>query len=102
MPLDSTNTALIAGLIIVFAALVWLVREAAGRKRSARVEAYLRLEREAGTDRGQRSTTQIMKVLGMTAGQVRDAARRSRAIKRLATVTTMLSAESIMFEYAPW
>ena len=102
MPASDWSVALTAGLVVAFGVLIWLVHEALARKRSRRIEAYLRLERSAGTDRGQRSTKQIMAALNMTAGQVLDAARRSRAIKRLAIVSNMTSAESAIFECAPY
>ena len=102
MSVDNMGAWLIAGLTIIVSGLVWLAREAMGRKRSERMENYLRLERGAGTERAQRSTKQVMAALGMTAGQVMDAARRSRAIKRLAIVTNMTSAEAAVFECAPY
>ena len=101
MPFDLAP-GLIVALVSCVGGLVWLVREAKGRERSERMEAYLRLERKAGTDRGRRSTKQIMAALGITSGQVMDAARRSRAIKRLAIVANMNSAESAVFECAPY
>lgn len=52
MPLDNMTALLIAALAVGFCGFVWLVREAMGRKRSERMETYLRLKREAGTDRG--------------------------------------------------
>lgn len=93
---------LIVALVSCVGGLVWLVREAKGRKRCERMEAYLRLERKVGLDRGRRSTKQIMTALGITSGQVMDAARRSRAIKRLAIVENVNSAESAVFECAPY
>jgi hypothetical protein len=102
MPVGDWTAALIAGLVVAVGGLTWLVHEAMGRKRSQRMEVYLRLERNAGTDRGQRSTKQVMVALSMTAGQVLDAARRSRAIKRSAVVANMTSAESAIFECAPY
>jgi hypothetical protein len=101
MPLDNLTAGLIAGFGIVVGGLIWLLREAMGRNRSERVEAYLRLQRKPG-DKGQRSSTQIMAALSMTAGQVNDAADRSPAIKRLATITTFGTPDSPVFEYAPF
>jgi hypothetical protein len=102
MSLDGLGAALVAGLAIVLGGLGWLVREAMGRKRSERMESYLRLERGTGTARAQRSTKQVMAALGMTAGQVMDAARRSRAIKRLAIVGNTTTALTAVFECAPY
>ncbi|MDP3736550.1 MAG: hypothetical protein Q8R02_04125 [Hyphomonadaceae bacterium] len=101
MSIDNLAAALIAALVIGVGGLVWLVREAMGRKRSERMETYLRLQRKLG-DNGQRSAKQIMAALSMTAGQVHDAASRSPAIKRLATITTFGTSESPVFEYAPF
>jgi hypothetical protein len=101
MPLDIVTTALIAALVLGVGGLVWLIREAMGRNRSERMEAYLRLQRKPG-DRGQRSAKQVMVALGMTAGQVHDAASRSPAIKRLATITSFGVSEAAIFEYAPF
>jgi len=101
MPINADlGLALIAGISVLLCALVWVVHEANGRGRSERMEVYLRAERKTGENRGQRSTSQIMQALEMTAGQVMDAARRSRAIKRLAVVDGT-SAEAAMFECAP-
>ena len=102
MPDNDWSTALTAVLVVVVGGLFWLGHEAMGRKRSRRMEAYLRLERNGGTDRGQRSTKQIMAALSMTAGEVMDAARRSRSIKRLAIATNVTSAESAVFECTPY
>ena len=96
------GAALIAALSVLVGGLVWLVRESRGRERSERMEIYLRSERRTGENRGQRSTTQIMTALEMTAGQVMDAARRSRAIKRLAIVNDIKSREAAVFECAPY
>lgn len=101
MPVGDWAAAAIAVLVMFVGGLAWLVGEVMGRRRSERMETYLRLEREAGVDRGQRSARQIMRVLGMTASQVIDAARRSPAIKRLATIANTPSAESTVFEFAP-
>jgi hypothetical protein len=95
-----------AGVLAICLTLVaWRVREAMIVHRSARMEAYLRLEREAGRDRGQRSTKQLMAKLRMTARQVLEASKRSPAIRRL-PVTAHLPgstlADSAMFEYAPF
>lgn len=101
MPLDNWTAAWVAAFAIAVGGLGWLVREAVGRSRSERMEAYLRLQRKPG-DKGQRSSAQIMAALSMTAGQVNDAASRSPAIKRLATITTFGVSESAVFEYAPF
>ncbi len=101
MPLDNWTAAWVAALAIVVGGLGWLVREVVGRKRSERMETYLRLQRKPG-DKGQRSAEQVMAALSMTAGQVRDAASRSPAIKRLATITSFGVSEAAVFEYAPF
>jgi hypothetical protein len=91
-------------LAISAAVIVWRVREFVVVARSARVEAYLRLEKEAGIDKGQRSARHLMAKLGLTEGQVLEASRRSPAIKRLALTASLpnsIFADSAMFEYAP-
>jgi len=98
-------TAGAVALAICVAVLAWRIREAMIVRRSARMETYLRLEREAGTDRGRRSTKQLMAKLGMTERQVLDAAKRSPAIRRLpitASFPGSIFADSAMFEYAPF
>ena len=92
-------------LAICAAITAWRVREFLVVKRSARMETYLRLEKEAGIDKGQRSARHLMAKLGLTEGQVLDASRRSPAIKRLALTTSFpnaIFADSAMFEYAPF
>jgi hypothetical protein len=87
------------------AILAWRIREAMIVRRSARMETYLRLEREAGTDKGRRSTKQLMAKLGMTARQVLDASKRSPAIRRLPITTSFAGSvfdDSAVFEYAPF
>jgi hypothetical protein len=95
-----------AGALVIFvAALAWGIREAMIVRRSARMETYLRLEKEAGTDRGQRSTKHLMAKLGMTERQVLDASKRSPAIKQLPVTASFpgsIFADSVMFEYAPF
>jgi hypothetical protein len=97
---DDLTAVWVTALIIGAGGLAWLVFEVAGRKRSERMETYLRLQRKPG-DKGQRSATEIMAALSMTAGQVHDAARRSPAIKRLARITSYGALDSPVFEYAP-
>jgi hypothetical protein len=95
-----------AGLLaICVAILVWRIREAMIVRRSARMETYLRLERESGTDRGRRSIKQLMAKLRMTERQVLDASKRSPAIRRLpitASFPGSVFTDSPMFEYAPF
>src|ERR1043165_5887822 len=100
MEFDTFSMPLISGIAVMVCLLVWLMRESAGRKRSKRVEDYLRLERANGQDRGQRSTKQITAALGMSTAQVMDAAARSRAINRLAIAAGANSSETAVFEYA--
>jgi hypothetical protein len=94
-----------AALAVAGAVVVWIAREAGVRARSEKMETYLRLEKEAGTDRGQRSVKHLMLKLGMSEGQVVAAAKRSPAIKRLALTANFpgaIFADSAMFEYAPF
>jgi hypothetical protein len=92
-------------LATCLAVLFWRIREAMIVRRSARMETYLRLEREAGTDRGRRSTKHLMAKLRMTERQVLDASKRSPAIRRLPVTAGFpgsKSADSAVFEYAPF
>lgn len=92
-------------LVICIAVLAWRIRETMIVRRSARMETYLRLEREAGADRGRRSIKQLMAKLGMTERQVLDASKRSPAIRRLpitASFAGSIFADTAMFEYAPF
>ena len=96
------TAAILAALAISLGGLTWVIRNMLGRRRSERMESYLRLERQKGAGRGERSIQQIMVALGMTAGEVRDAARRSPAIKQLAMVGRFPEKDSAVFEYAPF
>lgn len=94
----------VAGVVIAVGLLGYVAREARERRRSVEMEVYLRAEKEAGKDRGHRSTKQLMLKLGLTARQVLAASRRSAAIKRLATTENFPGAvftDLPVFEYAP-
>jgi hypothetical protein len=98
-------TAGAGALAICLAVLAWRIREAIIVRRSARMETYLRLEREAGADCGRRSIKQLMAKLGMTERQVLDASKRSPAIRRLPITASFAGSvfdDSAMFEYAPF
>jgi hypothetical protein len=101
---DQSWAVLATPALIVIGVLAWRVREARGRRRSEAMESFLRTEKAGGEGRGQRSAKLIMEKLGMTASQVRDACRRSPAIKQLATTANFsgaIFADSPIYEYAP-
>ena len=84
--------------------IAWRVRQFIAVRRSVRMETYLRLEKAAGIDKGQRSARHLMAKLGFTESQVLEASKRSPAIKRLALTQNSpnsIPADSAIFEYAP-
>ncbi len=71
------------------------------RQKRLRLEDYLKAEKEAGQDKGQRTVLYVVAQLGMTETEVVDAAFRSKCIRRLVSVDERGHAKGLMLEYAP-
>ncbi len=71
------------------------------RQKRLRLETYLKTEKEAGLDKGQRTVLYLVAQLGMTETEVVDAAFRSKCIRRLVSVDKKGHAKGLMLEYAP-
>ena len=71
------------------------------RQKRLRLEAYLKAEKEAGRDKGQRTLLYLVAQVGMTETEVVDAAFRSKCIRRLVSTDSKGYATGLMFEYAP-
>jgi len=68
------------------------------RKRR-RLEDYLKAEKQAGRDRGQRTILHLVARLGMTEAQIMDAAFRSRHIRRVVGSDSQGRADILLLEY---
>ncbi len=71
------------------------------RQKRLRLEAYLKAEKEAGRDKGQRTVLYLVAQLGLTETEVVDAAFRSKCIRRLVSTDLKGHAKGLMFEYSP-
>lgn len=69
-----------------------------GKRR--RLEAYLKCEKDAGKDQGQRTLTHLVANLGMSETDVLDSALRSRCIKRRVLTDKEGKASGILLEYS--
>ena len=71
------------------------------RQKRLRLEAYLKAERKAGKDKGQRTVLHLVAQLGMTETEVVDAAFRSKCIRRVVSTDSKGHAKDLMLEYDP-
>ena len=70
----------------------------AGQRR--RLEAYLKAERDAGEDKGQRSILHLVAKVGLTEDEILQASFRSKHIRRVVTSGTLDGmAKDILLEY---
>jgi len=65
-----------------------------------RLEEYLREQKQAGKDRGQRTVLHLIARLGMTETQILDAAFRSRHVQRVIGTDSQGRADVLFLEYA--
>lgn len=93
---------IVSGIVVVVGSIYafsqyWGVRYL----RRRRLTQHLRRELLAGTDRGQRTVVQLMRVLSMTEQQVLDAGFGSRRVRPLVTLDPATGhARAILFQYA--
>jgi hypothetical protein len=87
-------------LTAIVAGLAWgAYRYDLYRKRK-RLEAYLKAEKEKGTDKGQRTMLHLMVRLGLTEAEVMQASFRSKhLIRRIAADPKNDRAEALLLEY---
>ena len=69
------------------------------RQKRKRLETYLKAEKEAGKDKGQRTVLHLVAHLGMTETEVVDAAFRSKCTRRVVSTDEKGHASALMFEY---
>jgi hypothetical protein len=70
------------------------------RQKRRRLENYLKKEKDAGKNRGQRTVLHLVAELGMTDAEIIDAAFRSRCIVRKVTPDMMGAASKLLLEYS--
>ncbi len=92
------NIAAIVTAVVAFAGSAWYVVER--RAKRLRLESYLKAERDAGKDKGQRSMLHLVARVGLTEQEVLQASFRSRHIARVLTTNKLDGmAKDILFEY---
>jgi hypothetical protein len=70
------------------------------RKKSKRLEDFLRAEKMKGEDRGQRSIIQIIKDVGLTKDEIIQVSFRNRKVVRRAVIDEKTGlAKELLFEY---
>jgi len=90
-----------AAIVTAFVALAgsgWYLVERGNKKR--RLEAYLKAERDAGKDKGQRSILHLIARVGLTEQEILQASFRSKHIGRVLTTNKADGiAKDILLEY---
>ena len=98
MDIVASWAAILTATVAVFAYshLRW---ERYGKRR--RLERYLKAEKDAHKDRGQRTLTHLVVKLGMSGTDVMDSVFRSKHVDRKVTVARDGKADEILLEYKP-
>ena len=71
------------------------------RQKRVRLEAYLKAEKDAGNDQGQRTVLHLVRHLKMNETDVLDAAFRSKRIQPVVIPNSQGRAETMMLEFRP-
>ncbi len=95
----ASHWAAILTAIVAVSASGWYFRER--RRKRRRLETYLKAEKNAGRDQGQRTLMHLVAQLGMTETEVVDCAFRSKCIRRVVIVDSEGRASGLMLEYDP-
>ena len=69
------------------------------RKKSKRLEQYLRAEKQKGENKGQRSVLRIIRDVGLTEDEIIQASFRNHKIRRRIIPDEKGIADQLMFEY---
>ncbi|MGB0626399.1 MAG: hypothetical protein ACPGQ5_07530 [Alphaproteobacteria bacterium] len=92
------NIAAIVTALVAFAGSAWYVVERRAKRR--RLEGYLKAERDAGNDKGQRYMLHLVARVGLSEQEILQASFRSRHIGRVLTTNKLDGmAKDILFEY---
>ncbi len=92
------NIAAILTALVAVVGSIWFVLERSAKQR--RLEAYLKAERDAGEDKGQRSILHLVARVGLTEQEIMQASFRSKHIGRVLTTNKLDGmAKDILFEY---
>lgn len=92
------NIAAIVTALVAFAGSAWYIVERGVKRR--RLEAYLKAERDAGKDKGQRSVLHLVARVGLTEQEILQASFRSKHIGRVLTTNKLDGmAKDILLEY---
>ncbi|MBT4906419.1 MAG: hypothetical protein HOK98_07480 [Rhodospirillaceae bacterium] len=92
------NIAAIVTALVAFAGSLWYVVERGTKRR--RLEAYLKAERDAEGDKGQRSVLHLVARVGLTEQEILQASFRSKHIGRVLTTNKLDGmAKDILLEY---
>lgn len=84
-------------VVAVFGYSKYLLEKLINRKR---LECYLRCQKEAGTDEGQRSIIHLMARTGLTETEIFEASRNSKHIvRRIKSDPETKLAKALLFEY---
>lgn len=91
----------IAAILTAAVALIVSITYTCGQKNKIKsLEDYLRTERQAGKDKGQRSILHLVANVGLTEAEIIQASFKSRRIKRRLTTDPETDlANSILFEF---
>ena len=92
------NIAAIVTALVALIGSAWYIVERGGKRR--RLEEYLKAERDAGKDKGQRSILHLVARVGLTEQEIMQASFRSKHIERVLTTNKLDGmAKDILFEY---
>ncbi|MEM8724189.1 MAG: hypothetical protein AAGE86_01570 [Pseudomonadota bacterium] len=91
------NVSAIATAVVAAGAAIWVWFDQHSKR--SRLEAYLKSEKQAGADKGQRSVLNIMAALGLTEAEVLQASFRSTKIKRRIVSDETGLAAHMLLEY---
>ena len=100
---DSDTLEVVAQLAAIFTALVAVLAYGGylldrGRRRRE-LEDYLKRQKQAGRDKGQRTLLHLIAKMGMTEAQIMDAAFRSPHIRRVVGSDSQGRADVLLLEY---
>tara|TARA_R110002110_G_scaffold284987_2_gene499318 strand:- start:74249 stop:74569 length:321 start_codon:yes stop_codon:yes gene_type:complete len=92
------NFAAIVTALVAFAGAAWFMMERGAKRRQ--LEAYLKAERDAGKDKGQRSILHLIARVGLTEQEILQVSFRSKHIGRVLTTNKPDGmAKDILLEY---